>query len=139
MSREDNLVHFTSDQDHDKAVENGRKGGKRSGEVRKRKKEIRELTESMLAMPLKSGKVYSVDQIKNLAAVKGKNLTVEEAILLKQVMRALSGSESAAKFVLELAGYQPETKITAEVTTTQREPLSKLTMEELKDIINDAE
>ena len=40
MSKKENLKPFTSNQSRDEAVKNGRKGGKKSGEVRREKKII---------------------------------------------------------------------------------------------------
>ncbi|MBQ2086152.1 MAG: hypothetical protein II464_07785 [Oscillospiraceae bacterium] len=42
MANVQNLKPFTSDQSHEEAVKNGRKGGKKSGEVRKERKLIKD-------------------------------------------------------------------------------------------------
>lgn len=41
MANNENLKPFTSDQSHEEAVKNGRKGGKASGEARRKKADIR--------------------------------------------------------------------------------------------------
>ncbi len=42
MPNEQNLKPFTSDQSHEEAVENGRKGGIASGEAKRRRKTLKE-------------------------------------------------------------------------------------------------
>lgn len=54
------------------AAEMGRKGGIKSQKLRKEKKTMREIAEMILNMPLYSGKGTDADDIKNLAAAKGK-------------------------------------------------------------------
>lgn len=48
MANEKNLVPFTSEQSHEEAVKNGRKGGIASGEARRKKKMLRECIEYLL-------------------------------------------------------------------------------------------
>ena len=68
---------------------NGRKGGLASAKVRREKKAMKENLESLLSMSLKSGKLADVDTIKNFAALKGKNISVQDAILIAQVQKAV--------------------------------------------------
>ena len=42
MANEKNLIPFTSDQSHDEAVKNGKKGGVASGAARRRRKTMRQ-------------------------------------------------------------------------------------------------
>ena len=72
-----------------KAVENGSKGGKKSGESRTASAEMRKRLEQITKMTLREGKA---DKIKNLADAKGANLTVSDAVLLKLVTMAMSGN-----------------------------------------------
>ena len=48
MANEKNLVPFTSEQSHEKAVENGRKGGIASGEAKRNKKLLRDCIDYLL-------------------------------------------------------------------------------------------
>ena len=72
--------------------ENGRKGGLASVKARREKKAMKDNLASLLSMSLKSGKIADVDTIKNFAALNGKNVTVQDAILIKQVQKALSSN-----------------------------------------------
>ena len=89
------------------AVENGRKGGIASGESKRRKKEMRERLEMLLSMPIKDGKGVEIEKIKNFASLKGKNITVEDAILIAITQKALKGDIPAGTFIRDTVGEKP--------------------------------
>jgi hypothetical protein len=91
-------------------AENGRKGGIASGEAKRRKKAMRERLEVLLELPLKSGKSADLDSIKNFAALKGKNITVQDAMMIAQIQKALKGDTTAAAFIRDTAGEKPGDK-----------------------------
>ena len=95
--------------------ENGRKGGIASGEAKRAKKAMKERLEVLLELSMKSGKATDVESIKNFAAIKGKNITVQDAMLIAQIQKALKGDTNAAVFVRDTAGQNPTQKIEAEV------------------------
>ena len=107
MANEQNLKPFTSDQDREKAAENGRKGGKASGEAKRRKKEMRERLEMLLSMPINSGKGAEIEKIKSFGAIKGKNITVEDAILIAITQKAMKGDIPAGTFIRDTVGEKP--------------------------------
>lgn len=90
--------------------ENGRKGGIASGEAKRRKKAMRERLEVLLELPLKEGRSADLDSIKNFAALKGKNITVQDALMLAQIQKALKGDTTAAAFVRDTVGEKPGDK-----------------------------
>ena len=100
MANEDNLIPM-SERSKAEARELGRKGGKKSGEVRSANAEMRKRLEQLVKMTLKEGKP---DKIKNLADAKGANLTVSDALLVKLVTMALSGNIKAMNKLMELIG-----------------------------------
>lgn len=51
MANEQNLIPFTSEQNREEAKKNGAKGGKKSGEVRRQRKAMKEQMEMLLALP----------------------------------------------------------------------------------------
>lgn len=51
MANEENLIPFTSDQNREEAKKNGRKGGIKSGEVRRQRKAMKEQMELLLSLP----------------------------------------------------------------------------------------
>lgn len=95
--------------------ENGRKGGIASGEAKRKKKAMRERLEIILDLPIKSGKGADIESIKNFAALKGKNITVQDAMIIAQIQKALKGDTNAAIFVRDTAGESPTTKIETDI------------------------
>lgn len=88
-------------------AEYGRQGGIKSGEVKRRKKAMKETIEVLLSMPMKNGRTADIDAIKNFAALKGKNIDVQTAILIAQIQRALKGDKGAAEFIRDTSGQKP--------------------------------
>lgn len=100
----------------EEATEIGRKGGIASGEARRRKKSMKETLELFLSLPLEEGQSYDIENLQNFANLKGKNITVNEAILIKQIQKALKGDNYAINFVRDLV--EPKTNnlnITGEI------------------------
>lgn len=94
--REDNLTPFTSEQSHEKAVENGAKGGIASGEAKRRKRDIRLAMEALLEKRYKT----------SMGELSG-----AEAIALKQMEKALKGDPKAFELVRDSAGQKPIEKV----------------------------
>ena len=97
--------------------ENGRKGGIASGEAKRAKKAMKERLEILLELNLKSGRGVDIEAIKNFAELKGKNITVQDALMIAQIQKALKGDTNAAVFVRDTAGQNPTQKIEADVDT----------------------
>jgi hypothetical protein len=97
------LKEFTAEERR----ENGRKGGIASGEAKRKKNAMKETLEILLSMPLNGKKCHSVEDIQSFAQLKGKNVTVETAIMIKQVQRALSGDLPSAEFIRDTSGQKP--------------------------------
>lgn len=93
-----------------KAVECGRQGGIASGEAKRAKKGMQNIAKWLLEMPLTDGKETAED-IKNFAELEGKNITVEQAILLMQIEKALKGDLQSATFVRDTSGQKPIDKV----------------------------
>lgn len=87
--------------------ENGRKGGIASGVAKRRKAAMKETLEILLGMPLNNKKCHEIKDIQSFAQLKGKNVTVEAAIMIKQVQRALAGDLPSAEFVRDTSGQSP--------------------------------
>ena len=92
-------------------AEYGRQGGIKSGEVKRRKKAMKETIEVLLSMPMKNGRTADIEAIKNFAAIKGKNIDVQTAILIAQIQRALKGDKGAAEFIRDTSGQKPTDKM----------------------------
>ena len=68
---------------------------------------MRETLQLLLDMPMKAGKSVDVEEIKNYAKLKGKNISVQEAMLIAQVQKAMRGDTKAAEFIRDTAGQKP--------------------------------
>lgn len=95
--------------------EAGRKGGIASGEAKRAKKAMRERLEILLDMKLKSGKGIDIESIQSFAELKGKNITVQDALMIAQIQKALKGDTNAAAFVRDTAGQNPTQKIETDI------------------------
>lgn len=84
-----------------------RKGGIASGKARREKKLMRETLDVLLSMPMKNGKFADVESIRSFAALKGKNISVQDAILIAQVQKAMKGDTKAAEYVRDTIGQKP--------------------------------
>ena len=110
-------------------------GGQASGKAKREKKRAKEILDIFLAMPLRKRAIADIQDIQSYEQLKGKNITVNEAIQLKQVQRALSGDLSSATYIRDTIGEKPTEKVEAKVN----DPFAGLTTEELRKIVENAE
>lgn len=130
----DNLIP-QSERAKDEQREIAKMGGIASGKARREKKAMKDTLTALLSMPLRSGKESDIESIKNLAAVKGKNITVQEAIMLAQIQKAMKGDTRAAEFIRDSSGNK--LKDSVEVSGAVNNPFAGFTTEELKKLIGD--
>lgn len=106
MANEQNLRPFTSDQSHEEAVRNGRKGGIRSGEARRERRLLRDLAQMILD--------------EEVTDTSGRQMTRGEAALRVQARRAIiDGDVKALAFLRDTAGQAPVQQV--EVGTLEGE------------------
>ena len=110
----------------------GRKGAQKSTETKRKRKEMRETLNILLKMPLKKGKQYSAEDVKCFADLKGKNITIDQAMMVCLVQKALKGDLSAISMVRDTVGEKPVEKVEATVT---KNPFDELTADELRELI----
>ena len=109
MANEQNLINGKATQFKagEQQAEIARKGGKASAESKRRKKEMRERLELLLSMPIGNGKGADLEKIKSYGAIKGKNVTVEDAILIAIAKKAMKGDIPAGTFIRDTVGEKP--------------------------------
>lgn len=110
MANEENLLkaeNLTSEELRDRA----RKGGIASGKARREKKAFKETLEILLSMSMENGEEVSVEDITSFKGIDGKNISVQEAILIAQVQRAMKGDTKAAEYLRDTIGQKPTDKI----------------------------
>ena len=103
----DNLIKaedLTSDELRNRA----KKGGKASGKARRDKREQKQIILDVLSMPLKEG---SIEDITSLYGAEGANLSVNQAIVIEQIKKALKGDTKAAEYIRDTAGQKPSDKV----------------------------
>lgn len=100
MANEQNLIPFTSEQNREEAKKNGAKGGKKSGEVRRQRKAMKEQMEMLLSLPFKE--IEKLDFIENLGIDK-EEIDNQMALLVAMYGRALKGDVQAFKEIREVA------------------------------------
>lgn len=83
------------------SVEEAKKGGRKSGETRRRKKTLKEIAEAF-------GSAQAPDEIKaklyEQGLVSKKKITNDEAMLLAQIAKANKGDVKSATFIAEIRG-----------------------------------
>ena len=100
MANEKNLIE-NSKRTPSELREITKKGRIESGKSRRRKKLLKDTVNMLLALPLKEGKL---DKLTDMQTINGKNITVEEAMVLKQIQKALKGDLRAFKSLVDLSG-----------------------------------
>lgn len=108
----DNLRKFTSEQSHEEAVKNGRKGGIMSGEKRAQRKTIRESLLILLCEQLKD----------NEGNATGK--TTQDAVIAGVIKKAIKGDIRAAEFIRDTIGEKPVENV--KVTTANKSIMNEI-------------
>ena len=88
------------------SVEEQKKGGIASGKARRKRKALNDTLNELFSMPIKDGKAKELESIKSLASIKGQNITVQEAIVLAQIQKALKGDQRSARLLFEMLSEQ---------------------------------
>ena len=99
----ENLIVPTSEQ----AREYGRKGGLASAEARARKKAMKESLEILLKLATRDADVIDIENANSIMDLNGASITVEQQILIAQILRAMKGDIRAAEFIRDTSGQKP--------------------------------
>lgn len=79
-----------------------RKAGKASGVARREKKALKETLDMLLRMPVEDGSLDDIDKIQSFGALNGKNVSVQEAVVMSAIQKALNGDIKAFKAIAEI-------------------------------------
>lgn len=110
----------------------GKIGAAKTAETKRRKKELRETLEVLLDLSVKNGKSTDVENVKSFAAIKGKNITVNQALMVTLVNKGLHGDLQAIAMIRDTLGQKPTEKVEA---TVKKNPFDELTADELRELI----
>ena len=97
MANEQNLIPFTSNQSREEAKKNGAKGGKKSGEVRRKRKAMKEQMEMLLALPCNVKDRYGNDMAEILSQMFGidKDNIDNQMLLIASLWKTATNSNSS--------------------------------------------
>ena len=113
----------------------GRKGGLKKGENFKKRKLLKETLEIFLQMPVRKGKVTDCESVRAFAELKGKNVTVDQALMLTLVNKSLRGDLNAMSMLIGMVGEKPADNLLVDAMVTNN-PLKDLSTEELRKLID---
>ena len=120
MAKEDLIPMSMRSKEEVKAIAS--KGGKNSGKSRRRKKATRDIA---LAFGKEEAPVQVVAKLIQLGMLEeGESCSMDEALMLAQYGKALSGNTKAAEFVRDTSGQKPKDEI--EVSTKSSKNLDDI-------------
>lgn len=136
MAGEENLIPM-SERSKEEVREIARRGGIKSGETRRRKKTMKENLELLLTMSVGKGEKADIENGENIKDYAKENVTVEQAMLIAQIQKALKGDAQAFEMIRDLIGEKPVDKKEVSASVQHDNPFEGLTTEELKKLIDD--
>lgn len=96
------------------------KGGKAKAKKQRERKMFQETAKLILGMAVKSGEAVDISTIQSFSELNGKNMSVEEAIVLAQALKAIKGDRYAAEYLRDTAGEKPVEKQDVNVQTIDK-------------------
>lgn len=121
--KRDNLRVYTSSQNREEASKNGKKGGVASGIARRKRKMLRE----ELSMLLSTSVMFE-----------GKERTMNEAISLAVIRRAMDGDPTAFKIIRETLGEDTPTEVNFNANIESGVSFGDLSKEQIAALLTDA-
>ena len=86
-------------------------------------------------MPVRKGKVTDCESVRAFAELKGKNVTVDQALMLTLVNKSLRGDLNAMSMLIGMVGEKPADNLLVDAMVTNN-PLKDLSTEELRKLID---
>ena len=132
MANEQNLIK-NEDLTPEERRANARKAGIASGKARREKRRMKETLEILLSMPINDGVAADVETIKSIAGLSNQNITVQDAILYAQILKAMEGDTKAAEYVRDTSGNKLKEGL--ELSGGVNNPFAGMTTEELRKLV----
>lgn len=79
--------------------ERAAEAGRKSGQARRRKAQIKDIARQFLAMPIKDGELVDLASVDSMEAAEQSNMTVTEKIVLVAVKNAINGDAKAREWL----------------------------------------
>lgn len=121
MANEQNLVPFTSDQNREEAVKNGRKGGIASGEAKRKKKTLKEIGDMIGALKITQPEIREV--LKN-AGIEDEDMIRDVGMMFTITTKAQKGDPRCAELIAKIRGQLKEQQ---SIEVAEVKPLVDLT------------
>ena len=118
-------------------VEIARKGGKASAAKRREKKTMEQSLQILLNLAVSDSTLTDPTDNDVFNKVKGKNLTVQDKILVEVIKKALKGDLKAIEFLRDTSGQKPIDKKNVKQDVNVHNPFSELSADELRKLIDD--
>ena len=116
----------------EEAKRRGSKGGRASGEARRRRKLIKEQMEIALSLPVSNKKIRkTMDDI----GLDVEDMDNQMALVLAMIQQGCKGDVGAFNSIRDLMGEKPQDKV--ELSGEVNNPFEGLSTEDLKKLIND--
>ena len=99
MANEQNLIPWNKRTESEQR-EYAKQGGKKSGEVRRQKKAMKDMMQTLLSLPLPDCK--GKEELQELG-IDEEDMNTQTVILMAQVQKAMKGNLDSAKFVRDVS------------------------------------
>lgn len=113
----DNLKPFVAGEERTREL--AKKGGKKSGEARRKRRAFKDDLEIMLSLPIDKGKVKELNDIKHFKDIGKANIDVQDSLLHSLIVTAMMGGKdgiAAMKLIYEILGEQEQSTPTQQIT-----------------------
>lgn len=125
MANAENLIgHGFHEQTASEQRERARKGGKASGVARRRKKTMKDIAEFYGKMDAPPAVLANL--VQNGIIAPGEVVSFDEALMLAQYFKALSGNTKAAQFVRDTGGQKPIDQVELNDLTAEQSKLDEI-------------
>lgn len=125
MANAENLIPMDQ-RSQSEAREFGKKGGKASGEARRRKKTMRQTASMLLGMDLAGGESEFVAKLTSRLRAFGlseENATYQEVLIASILLKAMKGDVRAAEYIRDIAGESPQLDLKKQELKLRKEEL----------------
>ena len=113
------------------------KGGKASAAKRREKKTMEQSLQILLNLAVSDSTLTDPEDGDTFNKVKGKNLTVQDKMLVEVIKKALKGDLKAIEFLRDTSGQKPIDKKNVKQDVNVHNPFSELSADELRKLIDD--
>ena len=102
-----NIEKYNETLTQEERTKRAQQAGIASGIARREQRTFKDTLQTLLSLSLKSGESVDIQQIQSMADLKKQNISVQEAILIAQIHKAIKGDTTAAVYVRDTSGQRP--------------------------------